>query len=119
MIDEVQLKPISSQSDIMLIKIRGFFDSVAAYQFQEKVHTLIDDGIVKYIVDLEELEHVSSAGIGFFYNLTMELRKHHGKIIFTNVPEQVGYLFNITRLIEIFPLRESVSAAVAAIEADD
>jgi len=116
MINEVQIGTIGAQADIMLIKIRGLLDAVVAYHLQEKVNALLEDGIFKYIINLEELEHITSAGIGFFSGLAMELQKHHGQIIFINVPVPVQHLFNIMRLIEIFPMRESIKDAVTAIE---
>jgi anti-sigma B factor antagonist len=116
MINDVQIGAVGSQADIMLIKIRGFLDTVVAYRLQAKVNTLIEAGIFKYIINLEELEHISSAGIGLFSSMALELQKHQGKIIFTNVPEQVHHLFKTTRLAEIFPIRESIKEAVTAIE---
>ena len=116
MINEVQIGTIGARADIILIKIRGFLDAVVAYHLQEKVDPLLKKGIFKYIINLEELEHISTAGIGFFSGLAMELQKHHGKIIFTNVPVLVQHLFNTTGLIGIFPIRESVKDAVTAIE---
>ncbi len=116
MSSNVQIGAVGSQSDIMLIKIRGFLDTVVAYHLQEKVGALIKDGIFKYIINFEELEYISSAGIGFLSRMALELRKHHGKLIFINVPEQVRHLFEITRLIEMFTIGEDVQEAVNALE---
>jgi anti-sigma B factor antagonist len=112
----VQISTIGSQSDIMLIKIREFLDTVVVYYLQEKVDTLMKDGIFKYIIDLEELEHISSAGIGLFSSMALELRKFQGKLVFINVPDQVRHLFEITRLIEMFTLKQSIQEALTALE---
>lgn len=117
MTNNVQIKTIGTQADIMLISIRGFLDTVVAYHLQEKVNALIEDGKCKYIINLAELEHISSAGIGIFSEMALKLRKQHGKFIFINVPEQVWHLFKITRLAEIFPIETSVATAVTTIEA--
>ena len=116
MTNTVQIGAIGAQADIVLISIRGFMDTVAAYHLQERVNALIEEGKFKYIINLVELEHVSSAGIGVFSDMAIRLPKYHGKLIFTNVPEQVWHLFKITRLAEIFPIRESVQAAVDELE---
>ena len=116
MSNNVQIKKIGSQSDIRLINIRGPLDTVEAYHLQEKMDTLIEDGILKYIVNLEELEHISSAGIGIFSAVALELRKLQGQIIFIHVPEQVLHLFEITRLIEFFTIKESINEAITILE---
>jgi anti-anti-sigma factor len=119
MSNNVQIKEVGSQSDIRLINIRGLLDTVIAYHLQEKMDILIEDGIFKYIIDLEELEHISSAGIGLFSAMAMELQKLHGQIIFTHVPEQVLHLFEITRLIEIFTIRETINEAIKILESSN
>ncbi len=116
MSDNVQIQEVESRSDIRLINIRGFLDTVVAYHLQEKMELLIKDGVFKYIIDLEELEHISSAGIGIFSAIALELRKHHGQIVFVHIPEQVLHLFEITRLIEFFTVKEAVSEAVTVLE---
>ena len=77
MSNNVQIKEVGSRSDIRLINIRGLLDTVIAYRLQEKMDILIEDGIFKYIIDLEELEHISSAGIGLFSAMALELQKLH------------------------------------------
>jgi len=114
--NNIQIKEIGSQSDIRLINIWGALDTVVVYHLQEKVDRLIEDGIFKYIINLEKLEHISSAGIGLFSAMALELRKHHGKIIFIHVPEQVLHLFEITRLIEFFTIRKTINEAVTTFE---
>ena len=117
MSNDVIIGTIGSQADITLIHIRGFLDTVVAYSLQEQIYALISAGSYKYIIDLKELEQISSAGIGLFSGLVMELRKHHGQLIFLHVPEQVEHVFKITRLIELFIIGENMDQAVAALEA--
>lgn len=116
MSNNVQIQEVGAQSDIRLINIRGFLDTVVAYHLQEEIDTFIEHGIVKYIISLEELEYISSAGIGLFSGIAIELRKHHGQIIFIHVPEQVLHLFEITRLTEIFTIRETINEALTIFE---
>lgn len=116
MTNHVQIGAIGTQGEITLIRIRGFLDTVVAYHLQEQVTALMEAGKFEYIINLAELEHISSAGIGVFSDLALRLRKAQGQLIFTNVPEQVWHLFKITRLAEIFPIAPSVQDAVTAIE---
>jgi len=116
MSNNVKIQEVGAQSDIRLINIRGFLDTVVVYHLQEEIDALIEHGIVKYIISLEELEYISSAGIGLFSGMVLELRKHHGQIIFIHVPEQVLHLFEITRLIEIFTIRDTIHEAITILE---
>ena len=55
MSNNVQIQEVGAQSDIRLINIRGFLDTVVVYHLQEEIDALIEHGIVKYIISLEEL----------------------------------------------------------------
>jgi anti-anti-sigma factor len=89
---------------------------MAAYSLQEQVHTLIGEGKCRFLINLEELDQISSAGIGFFSGLVMELRKLQGDLVFVHIPEQVQHVFKITRLIELFTICDNVPAALAFME---
>jgi len=112
MSNDVQITAIGSHDDVLEISIRGFLDTMAAYSLQEEVHELIGEGQYRYLMNLEELEQISSAGIGFFSGLVMELRKHHGDLVFVHIPEHVQHVFKMTRLIELFTVCDSVAAAL-------
>jgi anti-anti-sigma factor len=114
--NDVQVKTVGSQADIVQISIRGYLDTMAAYSLQEQVQGLITEGKYRYLIDLEDLEQVSSAGIGFFSGLVMELRKFQGHLVFVHIPEQVQHLFKITRLIELFTVCDDASSALAMLE---
>lgn len=116
MTNDVQISTLGAQADITLITIRGFFDTMVAYTLQERVNAFVHEGKVKYIVNLEFLEQISSAGIGFFSAFVLELRKYQGKLIFIHIPERVYDLFKITRLIEIFTVAQDVYAAQAVLD---
>jgi len=116
MTNDVQISTIGSQADIIEISSHGYLDTMAAYSLQEQVHELIGEGKHRYLINLEALEQISSAGIGFFSGLVMELRKQQGTLIFVHIPEQVQHLFKITRLIELFTVCDSVSSAMALLE---
>ena len=113
----VHVSTTGSQADITLIDIRGFLDTMVAYTLQEQVNALLEEGKDKYIINLEELEYISSAGIGFFSDLVLKLRKCQGQLIFIHIPEQVQHLFKITRLIEIFTVGENMQDALAKLDA--
>lgn len=117
MTNTVQVSTTGSQADITLIQIRGFLDTMVAYTLQEQVNALLEEGKCKYIVNLEELEHISSAGIGFFSDLVLKLRKRQGQLVFIHIPEPVQHLFKITRLMEIFTVEETMQDALSKLDA--
>ena len=100
---EILTDTIGTYEDIMIVRILGSLDTVAAYTFHEKMKRLIEEsGIFRYIIDLEKLEYISSAGIGIFPAIAPELQNNNGGIIFINVAEKTLKLFNMVGLTTIF-----------------
>jgi anti-sigma B factor antagonist len=117
MSDNVKIRKIETQSDLLLITIRGSLDTVVAYHLQEQVEKLIKKGHYKFLVNLEELDYISSAGVGLFSAIILDLQRHHGKIIFINISEQVYEVLKLTHLIEIFTIAETQEEAIKQLEA--
>jgi len=108
-----------SQSDIAIVQIYDSLDTLSAYTFQEKMDTLIKTGVYKYIIDLEQLEYISSAGIGVFFGLLPEIQKQNGDIVFVHVSEKIHKLFEMIGLTAIFGIKDTLEKAIEEFEPDE
>lgn len=113
---EVLIHKTGTHKDIVVVRIRGSLDTVAAYAFREKMDELIKSGPYKYIFDLEHLEYISSAGIGVFPAIAPKLKDNNGGIIFTNVSEKTLKLFKMIGLTTIFGVKNTLEEAVEEFE---
>ncbi len=59
---------------------------------------LADGGVLKIIIDMQELEYIDSAGIGVFINTTKLLRKSRGDLVFINVSPDIKSIFRVVNL---------------------
>ena len=112
----VKIWKMGIQSDIVCITIRDSLDTVVAYHLRDHIHSLLEGGSRKFLVNLEGLDYISSAGVGLFSEIILELKRHHGKIIFINISDQIYEVLMLTRLIEIFTIAETQEEALAALE---
>ncbi len=109
---KIQTKIIDQSSDIMMIQIDGPLDTVAAYTFQEQLEDLIETGTYKFIINLEALEYISSAGIGVFPAIAKTLHEHEGGIVFIHVSSKIAKLFAMIGLTTIFTIRPNMEEAL-------
>ena len=114
--DSIRIVPIGPHSQVILIEVYGSLNAVVSFQFQEKVKKLVEKGFIRYVLNFEHLEDMSSAGVGVLSGLALALQKYNGKMVFVHVPEKVYHLFKITRLIEMFHLTDSIENAVAMLK---
>ena len=112
MINDIKIATLDREADILSVHVLGSLDAVLAYKLQSEIEKQMREGHCKYVVDFQELEYISSAGIGVFSALILQLQKRQGKMIFLNVPERVIELLHLTRLFEIFPIVEHAEEAL-------
>ena len=116
MINDVKIRTIDGHPDILSITIRGSLDTMLAYQVRENIEQKIRQGHLKFLLNLKDLEYISSAGIGVFSALILRLQKQHGRIMFVDIPESVYNLLQSTRLLEIFPIAETDQDAIQQLQ---
>lgn len=116
---DIHIEEVASRSNIVMVRIRGPLDTVASYAFHEKMNALIKSGVYKFIMNLEELEYISSAGIGVFPGMAMELQKNRGGIVFINVSPKIYKLFEMIGLTTIFGIKDSLEEAIKEFDSDE
>jgi|MTBAKSStandDraft_1061840.scaffolds.fasta_scaffold119096_2 anti-sigma B factor antagonist len=91
--------------DVSKITIKGFLDAHTASQFEELLKSLIEEGQVRLIVDMDKLNYISSTGLGVFMGYIEDIREKGGDIKFVRVPDKIYKIFAIlgfTAIYEIF-----------------
>jgi anti-anti-sigma factor len=96
------------------LKIVGRVDSSVAKALEQKVLDVAsrDGGIV---VDLSGMHYVSSAGLRSFIILAKQARAKNQIIALAGMSDEVAEIFEISGLLELFKIYDSVEAAVAAL----
>ena len=109
---DITVETLETHSDIVMVRIKGPLDTVAAYAFQEKMESLVAEGVYKFIINLEQLDYISSAGIGVFPGIAQILKAHQGNIVFTHVSSKTIKLFKMIGLTTLFTIRKTTEEAV-------
>ncbi len=90
---------------IKIIQVSGYVDSSTFPQLQDHLQQLIDDGQIRIIVDLQNLDYISSAGLGVIMGMLQEIRDADGDLKLCRLSEKIRHLFDIlgfSRLILIY-----------------
>ncbi len=109
---KIHTEQIEQSPDIVMIRIDGPLDTVAAYEFQEHMEHLVETGVYKFIMNLETLEYISSAGIGVFPGIAQTLHEHEGGLVFIHVSSKIAKLFAMIGLTTIFTIHANKEEAL-------
>jgi anti-anti-sigma factor len=78
----------------------------------ESIGEKIEEGEKFFILDLSELQHINSVGLGVFTNLLTKIRKVEGEICLLRLTSTVGNIFSITKLNSVFKVCDTLEEAV-------
>jgi anti-anti-sigma factor len=78
---------------------------------------LIDAGSARIVVDLTNVTHVDSTGIGIFVMSSAKARQHGGQLRLASPTSQVEQVFTLTNVNTIVPIHHTVAEAASAASA--
>jgi anti-anti-sigma factor len=91
-------------ADIVTLSLSGKLDGTTAKTFEEKILTRIDSGARRFIIDVAELNYVSSAGLRVFVLAAKRLGSTNGKLVLCGFKKTIPY-HTLNRILD--PVRET------------
>ena len=77
--------------DIVTLCLSGKLDTTTAKTFEEKILTRIESGDRRYIIDLAQLDYVSSQGLRVFLLAGKRLDSANGKLVLCGFKKTIPY----------------------------
>jgi anti-anti-sigma factor len=99
----------------VLLKISGRMDAENAKEFDRACDVWISQGARHLIADLNELQYVSSMGLRSFLSVAQKLQSQSGSLILCGLQGAPRQVFQLTRLLEVFPVYETTPQALATL----
>lgn len=99
----------------VLLKITGRMDAENAHEFEEACQAWIARGAKHLIADLEGLQYVSSMGLRCFLSVAQKLKADSGSLMLCGLHGLPRQVFEMTRLIGLFPVFETAQQAISTL----
>jgi anti-sigma B factor antagonist len=98
------------------VTLAGSLDTDTAPQLQTRIDESIDSSVTALILDMKDLEFLSSAGLGVIFMTMKVLNSRKGKIMLLNLQPQIKRVFELIKALDgmnIFKDREEMDAYLA------
>lgn len=90
------MKIIEKEQDgVSIFKLDGRLDSNTSPDFEQKIFKAIESGSTQMIVDFDDLDYISSAGLRVILKATKHLKRSEGAIILCSMQDYVKEVFEI------------------------
>jgi anti-sigma B factor antagonist len=107
------LETVTAGADCAVLRIVGEIDVYRAPQLRERVIQLLADGTRHVVADLREVDFVDSTGLGVLVGSLKRLRERDGSLTLVASRGRIPQLLDLTGLIRIFTLYQSVPEAIS------
>ena len=110
---------ITQQGDICIFRIKGRFVTGSEPDYlHKKADELKKLHKGKVLVDLSQMPHIGSAGIGFLVGIYTSLEAVSGRCIFAGMQPRVQEIFENTRLNTILPFADDAASGLAMLRGE-
>lgn len=97
---------------ITLLSVKGFIDTTTAPEFEKKFLSVLNDKKFKLVVDLKDVNYISSAGWGIFVSEIKRIRTQKGDLVLSGMNPEVSEVFELLEFNTILKAFPNVEAAV-------
>lgn len=93
------------------LRLNGYLDAHTAPKLEHEINTLINDGKKFILVDFDDLDYISSAGLGVFMAFIEDIREKGGDIKMCSMKPKVYSVFDLLGFPVIFDIVKDEAAA--------
>lgn len=98
---------------VAVLNITGFLDAHTVPKFEEALQNLLNEEKYRIIVNLKNLDYISSAGLGVYMGFIEEIREKGGDIKLSNLSSKVFKVFDLLGFPALFEIFDDESEAMA------
>ena len=113
---QVSTETRGSQNQISLIKVGGFIDTTTSSEVERALHNLLKQNRYNIIIDLGNVDYISSAGWGIFISEIKSIREQNGDLKLVRMIPDVYEIFELLEFHHILDVYDSSDEAIKKFE---
>jgi len=95
-----------------LLAVSGRIDAMSAPEFEKQMSEIIDHGKQLLVIDMSQLEYISSAGLRSFLVIAKKIKAASGQMKLCAMQDPVKEVFEISGFDAIIPVCKTVTEAM-------
>ena len=109
---EISTGRVGARRDIVLFRLRGYLDTETCSQMLHQISDTMKEKVYHLIVDMSQVNYVSSAGWGVFVGEIKVIREHGGDLKIVQMMPEVADVFEMLEFNRILQHYESIEEAI-------
>lgn len=106
---------VRENGDIQIVDVNGDLDSyIAAKDLRNELESLVSDKNYKIVVNLSNVEHISSTAVGALVGISKQIRRKNGDLKVFGLSENLQRTFDLVGASKVLEIYGSESDAVSS-----
>ena len=105
----------NQKEGISIFKLNGRLDSNTSPALEKKLVSAIENGTRNMVIDFENLDYISSAGLRIILKTTKDLKRTEGNIVLCAMQDYVREVFEIVGFDTFLPIFATVDEALTKV----
>ncbi len=102
---------ITTEENFVLVSIDGSLDTNTSKAAHDQLNNLVDEGKIKLLIDLTNLNYIASSGLRILLATSKKLKPLKGEMRICGLNETVNEVFEISGFTMIFNVFKSAEEA--------
>jgi len=102
----------AASKDVRVLAVVGHLDGHTYRDFEAKLNEVVESGCYSLVIDFEQLDYISSAGLGALLNAHTRTREHEGDLKIACLSDKTSRLFDLLGFSHVLQVYDTVDAAV-------
>ena len=113
---QVSAEVAGSRNQISIIKVGGYIDTTTSSELERALDSLLKQGRFFIVVDLGNVDYISSAGWGIFISEIKSIRENGGDLKLVRMVPDVYEIFELLEFHHILDVYDTVDEAINKFE---
>jgi anti-sigma B factor antagonist/stage II sporulation protein AA (anti-sigma F factor antagonist) len=100
------------KGEILIMRLSGRLDATSSPMLEKKITALIDGGKYKLLLNFDNIEYLSSAGMRLLLSTTKKLKSQDGKIVICSVVDNVMEVIKMAGFDHILHIKDTETEAL-------
>ena len=109
----MDIKVSKNGDNVYLVKLSGELDLYSSEQFKDVIMKIIVNKTERFIIDLNKIDGINSAGIGALVSIFSTLKKLNCPLIILAAEGEALHALEVTKLKGYFSIAKSLKEALA------
>jgi len=109
---KIKLHDVPDVEGCLVLALHGYIDTYNSTIFQNRVQRAIDEGFIRLIFNCNDLQHISSTGIGSLTVFVKAVKSQGGDIILLNIQPEVYEVLQLLGFSQFFNIQTDLNESI-------